>query len=134
MTTPLRESGWDEITADAFWPGAGSSILKSLSMVTNFGVILQIRAALAVATSLPIYETLSGFMYIGELTNEDKNVPQLEDPAPFDVKSHYSQKDGITASRLTAAANAPRCSVLREFGLGQAGSCLGPSMGGLTRP
>lgn len=51
---------------------------------------------------LPVYETPSGFWYIGESTNEAKSVPHGEESDGSPVKGHNSQKDGLAAGMYAA--------------------------------
>jgi phosphomannomutase len=47
-------------------------------------------------------------MAIGELINEDKNIPGSEESAGLSIKGNYPEKDGILACLLAAEAVAAR--------------------------
>jgi len=121
MTTQLRESGWTAISAsemsfglDFGRPASDSSLLNG-----NLKAPAVLRNSPANPSSLPVYETLSGFQYIGELTNEDKSFPQHKGSTGCYLKSHYSQKDGVVAGLFATEAAAPSGASLAEFLLAQ---------------
>ena len=89
MVTHFDKCGWQASKADE------SSLSEILvGREDNYGAL----------STLPVYETLLGFKYIGESLNEDKTVSHGENSAGFSFKSHYSEKNGIVAGLLAAEA------------------------------
>ena len=120
MTTRFAKCGWQSGTADesilrgcVLDPEATEPSVRLRSSQKYLAISRNRPAFIGQAVpNTPVYETHSGFKYIGESHDEDKTVPRKQDSSGFSFKSHYSKEDGIVASLLAAEATAARCTPL----------------------